>query len=68
VLLRRAPRYVTFGATGAAAGGLVALGLALVGVQGRGFTTVVVPLDLTLVGALVGALLGVGSALAVERR
>jgi Mrp family chromosome partitioning ATPase len=68
VVLRRAPRYRPFVGSGAAFGAVLLLVSGLVAVRGKSFTTVMLPLDLLLIGALVGGLVGAGAALLLERR
>jgi len=68
VVLRRAPRYRPFVGSGMAVGAVVLLAAGLVAVRGAGFSTLMVPFDLVLVGILVGGLVGAGLALALERR
>jgi hypothetical protein len=68
VVLRRAPRYRPFVGSGAALGAVLMLVSGLVAVRGKAFTTAMLPLDLLLIGALLGGLVGAAAALLLERR
>ncbi len=68
VLLRRAPRYWPFALSGMVVGALALLVAGGVAVRDKGFATPMVPLDLVLVGIVVGGLVGASAALLVERR
>ena len=68
VTRRRAPRYRAFGVTGALVGVAAGLALGFVPELGAGYTRQAIAGYFATVLGLVGALLGLGVALLVERR